>query len=489
MLKSSLLEILRTFSKAELAKFEDFIRSPFYNKKGILINLFLIIKKYSPQFNDNKLEKEKVWFVLFPESEYNYGIMKNIIFDLTKLTERYVILIKFSEDKLSESKYLLTFLRDKDLSKMFLNKFDQIERSNSTKRGNINVNGYYGFWMDLLILKSNVLNNTKESHTLLEVSSLNLIISFLINSFKIFQNLVVANSDLNINFENNPVALFLRQISPESFHLILENARQISRTDHFYLELYYKMYCMFFDTDGKSYLSFKKLLFDNVSMLVKKDLRDLHFCLISANDIIADPKHNLSEEKLSVFDSMIKLNILTEPHGAISEHIFVYYVSLAFQSYDIKRINTFSDKFAGKLDEGIQDNIIKYVKSLNYFVEKKYEESLNEISRIDPNYFIMKLYLRYIKGRCLYKMKDYEMFLNEYDSVKHFIKNNDKLNDRLKIKLEKFYYFLNHLFKLRENYNEFEISKLKTETVGFYKNEWNWVLVEIENLINKHMKK
>ena len=482
MHKSSLLEILRTFTKQELLKFEDFVRSPYHNKKENVVKLFLEIKNCAPDFPEDKLSKEKVWKIIFPDKEYNYGIMKNLIFDLNKLTERYIILVKFEEDKLSESKYLLTFLKEKNLTKLFLNKFDLIEKSNSTKRASIKINEYYGLWLELLILKSNVTNLSKQRNILLEVSSLNLIINFLINSFKIFQNLEVAYSNVNRNFKNNPVAVFLSQISPESFNQILENAKKISKADHFYLDLYYKMYCMFTDTCGESYLCFKKLLFDNLSKLVKNDQRDLHFCLVSANEKVTDPELNQPDERLSVFDSMISLNILTEPHGVMSEHIFIHYVSLAFHSFDMKRINAFSDKFVNKLEDNVRNNTIKYVKSLNLFAEGKYEESLNEISGIDPNYFIMKLYLRYIKGRCLYKMEDYEMFLNEFDSVKHFIKNNDKLNERLKIKLEKFYYFLNLLFKLREDFNEFELTKLKKETVGFYINEWNWVLDEIENI-------
>ena len=61
MLKSSLLEILRTFSKEELKKFEDFVRSPYFNKKEKLVKLFLAIKKYAPEFADANLDKEKVW--------------------------------------------------------------------------------------------------------------------------------------------------------------------------------------------------------------------------------------------------------------------------------------------------------------------------------------------------------------------------------------------------------------------------------------------
>ena len=36
------------------------------------------------------LDKEELWKKLFPKKEYNYGIIKNIIYDITKLAERFL---------------------------------------------------------------------------------------------------------------------------------------------------------------------------------------------------------------------------------------------------------------------------------------------------------------------------------------------------------------------------------------------------------------
>ena len=78
MLKSSLLEILRTFSKQELIKFEDFVRSPYFNKKENFVKLFLEIKKYSPELSDEDLtirksssDTEKVIVYRLPEVKKN----------------------------------------------------------------------------------------------------------------------------------------------------------------------------------------------------------------------------------------------------------------------------------------------------------------------------------------------------------------------------------------------------------------------------------
>jgi len=485
MLKSSLLEILRTFSKQELIKFEDFVRSPYFNKKENVTKLFLYVKKYAPDFTDDKLSKEYAWINLFQGEEYNYGIMKNVIFDLNKLVEKYVILKKFEENKLTETRYLLEYLGEKNLTKLFFSKYDNMEKT--FNRFSIGLNQYYGLKLDLMILKSNILVNTKLSHTTNNISSLYLTVNFLINAFKVYQNLVVANNGLNINFDNNPVAYLLRQISKESFEDILENTNKVSETDYLYLKIYYKMYCMFHDTGGESYLYFKNLLFNNLEALSPKEQRDLHFCLISGNVLVVNPEINTSLEKLSVFDSMISLNIITESHGSMSEHIFIRYVSLAFHELDIERINKFAEKYIVKLAEDIRDNTQKYVKSLNLFIENKYEDSLNVITQIDPNYFTMKVHLRYYKAICIYKINDYELFLSEYDSVKHFVKNNDKLNSLQKSRLEKYYYFINHLFKLRENFNEYDLLIFKKEAGELYRNEYNWISMELINLENKFM--
>lgn len=48
MIKSTLLELLKTFNKEELKRFEDFLRSPYYNNNSNVIKLFNVIKSIFP---------------------------------------------------------------------------------------------------------------------------------------------------------------------------------------------------------------------------------------------------------------------------------------------------------------------------------------------------------------------------------------------------------------------------------------------------------
>lgn len=97
MLKSSLLEILRTFNNEEHLKFEDFIKSPYHNKNSNAIKLYSVIKKYSPAFDNEDLKKEIVWKKLFSEKEYNYGTMKNLIHESSKLEMKFIVLEEFEK--------------------------------------------------------------------------------------------------------------------------------------------------------------------------------------------------------------------------------------------------------------------------------------------------------------------------------------------------------------------------------------------------------
>ena len=119
MLKSSLLEIIRTFTKQELIKFEDFVRSPYFNKKENVVKLFLEIKKYSPELSDEDLEKEKVWDRLFPGQKYNYGIMKNLIFDLNKVAERFLHIQNYESKIFEQDINLLEKMNEKGLSRQY----------------------------------------------------------------------------------------------------------------------------------------------------------------------------------------------------------------------------------------------------------------------------------------------------------------------------------------------------------------------------------
>ena len=91
---------MQTFSREELDRFEDFLKSPYHNKKSGVVKLFNEVKKYYPDFIDINMDKENLWKQLYPEKEYNYGVIKNLIHDFTKLSEDFITIKFFQSNKL-----------------------------------------------------------------------------------------------------------------------------------------------------------------------------------------------------------------------------------------------------------------------------------------------------------------------------------------------------------------------------------------------------
>ncbi|MBK6878072.1 MAG: hypothetical protein IPG99_16910 [Ignavibacteria bacterium] len=72
-----------------MKSFADYVDSPFFNKKSSITKFFKSITVFYPDFNDESLGREILWKSLYPAKPYNYGVMKNLIHDLTKLAEDF----------------------------------------------------------------------------------------------------------------------------------------------------------------------------------------------------------------------------------------------------------------------------------------------------------------------------------------------------------------------------------------------------------------
>ncbi|MBK9334832.1 MAG: hypothetical protein IPM96_21140 [Ignavibacteria bacterium] len=122
MLKSSALKIIQSFSKEEISEFNDFLKSPYHNKKSGVVKLYNEIKKYYPDFKDENLDKEKLWSKLYPGKMYSYGVMKNLIFELTGLAENYIALNNFRQNELKMFSELSESLRMRKLNSVLESK-------------------------------------------------------------------------------------------------------------------------------------------------------------------------------------------------------------------------------------------------------------------------------------------------------------------------------------------------------------------------------
>lgn len=129
MLNTSLIEILKSFSTDEIKSFDDFIRSQYFNKKPTLSKLWDTLKKFAPDFNVDNLKRENIYKLMFPLKKFNYGVMKNIIYDFTKIVEKFIIINSKSGSDFYDRLHFLNELKSRGLTKHFEKELSSIRKS------------------------------------------------------------------------------------------------------------------------------------------------------------------------------------------------------------------------------------------------------------------------------------------------------------------------------------------------------------------------
>ena len=144
MEKSTLVEILRTFSKDELTSFGDLAASPYFNKKTNVTKLCKALNKFAPAFPAEKITKEEMWKLIFPGKKYNYGIMKNLIYDLNKLAVKFIELETYSQKSFDNDLNILDGYRLKNLKSLFIKKAAETRKRLSARQLD-NLSYYYSY--------------------------------------------------------------------------------------------------------------------------------------------------------------------------------------------------------------------------------------------------------------------------------------------------------------------------------------------------------
>ncbi|MBK9334839.1 MAG: hypothetical protein IPM96_21175 [Ignavibacteria bacterium] len=103
--------------------------SPYHNKKSGVIKLYNEVKKYYPDFTDDNLDKEKLWAKIYPGKKYGYGVMKNLIFELTRLSEQFISQHVYEKNGLQNSLNVMKFYNERNLNSLVENKFEQMKKS------------------------------------------------------------------------------------------------------------------------------------------------------------------------------------------------------------------------------------------------------------------------------------------------------------------------------------------------------------------------
>ncbi len=415
MEKSTVIEILRTFSKDELARFGDFALSPYHNKKSNVTKLFKILRKTAPDFPSEKIVKEELWKSVFPGKIYNYGIMKNLIHELNKLVVKFLELEMYSTKPMDGDLNQLNILKLKNLKSQFIKKAAET-RKNLKLRPLDHFTHYYNYMIynsEMGFLDYNFLFDSKEKDY---HSGIN-------NSLMLFYctNQLYHNIN-NIQYAHNSSAL----MDEETHSRTLRLYEDFPQKDPFTDMLHSAYIAMKNPGDKKAYEKLKAVFFENHDKCSKEIQCDLatnmiNFCRNSAQIGHADfVKDEFIYIKLLIEDGLYK--VFTA--GWIDQYLFVQSVMSACRSGKFEWAEKFIEEHKHELIKEVREQYTNYAYITLNLRRGRFEDALHYISKCRNVDIGDKLNIKVFEFNAYYELGYYDELKALADSANHMLKND-----------------------------------------------------------------
>ncbi|MEO8211491.1 MAG: hypothetical protein ABI840_13105 [bacterium] len=479
MLNSAVIEILKEFDKSELKRFEDFVKSPYFNKKTIVVKLFKFIKKFSPEFKHENLKREVIWKNLYPVKEFNYGVMKNLIYDLTKVAESYLQIQMFESRNFRKQFYLLENLNQRSNKKLFSSKFKILyEKILSQKLFTPEI---YEYLKELNVLDydfhfKNVSINKNENLTY-AIAEYEIFYS-LIECFKNYNNTIVFKLRNNYEKEINVLKVFLDNIAIGE---ILKEIKKLSEFDYTILNIYYLMYLATkHNEEPDYYYSYKEYLINNDKYFEDPEKRLMYNFL--ENTLTLNWKiPNRNKEYFEIDKIRIDRKIILDENKSISFNEFAAIVKTASDFKETEFLKSFINTYLKNVPKPVRRDAEIFSNAFLYYNKGELDKALEIIVSHDMNSSEYRRNLRALNLKILYDKNDFLSSEYMIDSFRHYL-SKDAVPEAYRNSYLNFCKFLLRLFRVRESKDKSEYSLLRHEVTENATANKTWLLEKISEL-------
>lgn len=481
MKNTNLIKILNTFTEKEMKDFEDFIRSPYFNKKTPVIKLFNYIKKFYPDFNSSKLGKEIVFKNMFPDKNYNYGSMKNIIFELQKLSEKFIVIYEISMDEFKINSTLVDTLGKRNLTLLSEKHLKELE--NSLIGNEIRDVDYF--------YKMHKLYELKQMQSF--DSSKGNVHSRKQNSLPVFENSHISTEYLKKFYLLSSLRYYNKIITNKSLYDVSEISNECEKfIDHYSSDL--KNYSLNLEVEFLK-LNLGKLKDEEFLKLKEVILKGLYEEKAGDRIIYAYSIYllnycrtkNQTDKKFRIYAFEILKNLVANKNydsenGFMNLVLTRNIILIATELLEFQWCEKFIENDLQRVHPDYRNSIIQFYNAKKNFFEGNFEKSLEYLSVMKNDDVFNKYYIKELAIINYYELKYFDLLFEQIDSYKKFLSNNSMFPDSYKIRVKLFLNYISDLGRAATG-SKIDLQLLRKD-IEQEKNlaYQNWLLTKLDKL-------
>ena len=465
MILKRLSEILGTFDKVELKRFERFLRSDYFNTNERIYKLFKALKKFYPIFDDPRLTNEHLFKELYGQKKFDDKTFRYLLSELMTLSEKYLSLSNIEEDKQVMEKQLIKRLLAK---RLFTQAQSHLKEIDKKLEGNFVISGsdinnrcdYLESWHNLFFFSGKqdpVTDITKKIE-----GGEYIVFRAIIELSHIYQNLIAVTPNYNIELpEDNLFFTFLRNLDYKAMYVNLDNIENSFKTNKYKYELviafkiYVSFMITFLDEKDKAYFyKMKKSVAKYSRLFNREELQNLHIMLVSCCEIKRKifGEHEYLVSQFEILKSALSLNLYSQYKGQYMEvPLFSKIFETAFALKEYSWAEDFINRYKKELSPEFCDDIYHYSNAELNFKKKQFESAHESLSKIKSlKYFQLKIKVRNLTLMIYYELNYIEQAIALLNTYTHFLINNKRVRAEQKETELNFLSFLKELLKLKE---------------------------------------
>jgi hypothetical protein len=484
MLPTNTLEILKNLQKEDMRRLGDFIQSPYFNSKETLYLLYKEILKQCPELKEEKFEYTRIYKKIYG-GEFKEQTIKNLYSEFGGLLKKFIAHERLESSEEDFNLALIKGLTDKKsyeaANKIITSAKKSLDRLEITEEEK----HLYTHIMEMKYHENSASLNMfdmDELHVGYN-SVINRLIFFFLDSFymRAMDDFIVTKAHKVKKDSTQIQKIFLETFDGEKF--FNQENQNLFPAELIIHYLFYK-----YSQTEVTYEEYKKLedlVFNNFDELTVSCKiycwQSLQYILILK--IIPNNKKHY-EDVFRISDFFFKQKLFPNKMSPTIAKSLVrdsFGAALVLKKFDWAE--NFINEVWHYMDKGSREDEMNYSLGRLYFQTKRYEQSLDYLSKVKFQVIDEKINIRFYYLMNYIELKSYQSAISMLNSIRQFYFESKKLPEMYAVLTENSLKFFREIIRAEENNKKLDYSIFKeAQNAGRYYHK-QYILAKMEELV------
>lgn len=409
MQKSSLVGILRTFTKKEFRELRKWIISPMHNQRKDVAKLIGYLMEDGHLYNDSFLKKEAIYKWIYGKEPFNDAKIRQTIYFTTNCVEEFLIYRELMDDRIKVKTALSRVFRNRKLDKPFqknLKETQKLQKGQIYRNGQFFHNEYNIQW--------------EKYHYLTGFQRMGLELNDISNALDVMY--LADKLRLSCFILAHQSVYKKEEYQIEMLEELLEVIKTKNFLDYPAIAIYYYGYMAQIEKDDESHFyNLKKEIIENGHLFPTSEMQNiylmaLNYCIAKIN---ASIRHYL-REAFELYKQGLEQRFLMD-EGILSRYTFINVVTNATILKEYDWIESFIEEYNHYLEDKYRDNIVSYSKGRLHFERKEYDKALLLFSQVEYDDILINLNAKVMQLQMFYEQDELDVLESLLESMRTYL--------------------------------------------------------------------